>query len=489
MAAAAVLLTACGNSSSGANAAAAKVDNVDVVTELAVNNLDGLNSGSITVTKAIYSYLVYVDPTGKLAPDVAERWTPSADATTWVFDLFPDQKFSDGSPLTADDVVFSVKTILANPKSTQSPYVSLVAAIDKTGDNQVTVKLKSPSAAWPRQATALAVVPAATYNADTFKTKPVAGGPYTVVSYNGTDRVVLKANPLYRGAKPAIENASIQYVGDQTTRLSGLQSGQFDLATLSGPEVTTAEQAGLVVQSTQSARVDYLGYNVTLPGLDSQKLRQAISYAVDRKSLVGTLLEGRGEPANQLFGESTYGYDPSIQVPAQDVARAKQLVQESGYTGQEILFEYPATSYVPNSAQMAQAIGGYLNAIGIKVKLAAVQDNTFLTNFLAKKLSGMYLFSATTSSLDGGGTFNFNVGIVNSFTDPELTALQKQQTGEVDSTKRQQLMGQISRIINDKAYYTPLFVEQNNYVHSKEISLSTPPAHGYSYPQLVVPAS
>jgi peptide/nickel transport system substrate-binding protein len=232
--------------------------------------------------------------------------------------------------------------VLANTTSMQRTYVVPVKSIVATAADKVEMTLTSPNVSWPRQTTFIPIAPAKTYNAATFRSKPVSAGPYQVVDFNATENMVtVEANPNYYGPKPSIRKATIQNIGDQTTRLNALQSGQIDVALLDGTNVNVAKSAGLQVTSTPSSKLIYLGYNLAAPGLDSLKLRQAVSLAVDRSALVKTLLAGYGQMLNQLVPPATFGYDGSIKVPAADVAAAKKIVQESGHNGDPILSSIP----------------------------------------------------------------------------------------------------------------------------------------------------
>ena len=495
----ALVLAACGDDDAGSGTVATTaapttttvppVNDIVVATELNVNNMDGLNTGSVVFTKAIYTYLVQVDPAGIITGDVASSWSANADATEWTFEIRDDILFSDGTPLTADDVVFSYQTVMANEESTQRTYVRVIDTIEKVGDNSVKITVTAPNSAFLNSsASYLAIVPAASYDPELFKTSPIGAGPYRVVNFNGTDTVQLTANTNYYKGTPSIQNVTVQNIGDQTTRLVGLQSGQIDVAMLDGNNVRIAESAGLVVDSVPSSRVTYLGYNLRSPKLASPQLREAISFAIDRNAMVQTLLQGLGDPIFQLVTPTVVGYDASIPVPQQDIQRARDLIAASGYNGEEILFEYPASAYVPVPDQVAQAVQAYLVEVGLNVKLEAVANSTFLTNWLNKELKEMWLFSATTVSLDGGRTFAFMINNIRTFEDDALVALQATQDGETDPAVRLGMLGDISRTINENSYYTPMFAQTWNFVHSPDVDLVGPPAHGYTYPHLVVPA-
>lgn len=476
--------TKSSSSSSGASSSASKPapDNINVVMEQNWTSVHGLITNDAPLTQIIDAALTRVAPDGTVEADLAASWSANADGTVWTYKMRPGLKFSDGSPLTSADVVFSYQTIQANDKSLNRTYIAPLTSITAPDASTVVMTLTAPNAAWPRVTTQIPIQPKATYDPTTFATKPVGAGPYMLVSYNGTDKVTMTVNPNYWGPKPAIKNASLQYVADQTTRLNGLESGQFDAALLSGANITAAQSAGLTVKSIVSSKVIYMGYNLQSPGLNLLKLRQAISLAIDRSALVKTVLLGYGTPNDQMITSTTFGYDPSVKVPAQDLTQAKQLVQDSGYTGQTIQLDYP-NGYLPDPPDLAQAVANYLKAVGINVKLSQDDATTFLTNWATKKLPAMWLFSAQTVTMDGGGTFLYTEKVLDTSGDPKLLPMYLKQQGELDPKARLADMAAENAYRNQNAYFTPLFSDNFTYVFNKKFSLSTPPANGYPNPQ------
>lgn len=455
---------------------------INVVMEQTWTTVDGLVTNDAPLNQILGSSLTMVGLDGSVQPDLATSWSGNSDATVWTFKMRPGVKFSDGSPLTAADVVFSYKTILANQKSLQRTYVTPITEVSAPDPATVVFTLSAPGATWPRVTTQIPIAPAAKYDATTFATKPIGAGPYTLTSVSGTEMVTLAANPNYWGPQPAIKNATLRSVADQTTRLNGLQSGQFDVVLLTGASIEAAKAAGFQVTSIPSSKVIYMGYNLQTPPLELLKLRQAVSLAVDRAALVKTIALGYGTPANQMVSETTFGYDPSVKVPTLDVAGAKQLVSDSGYKGQTIQLDYP-NGYIPDPQNLAQAIGGYLQAAGINVKLNQNDAATFLTNWATKKLPAMWLFSAQTVTLEGAGTFNYTDVILDTSGDPKILDLYKRQLAEPDPQKRLAIMAEENAYRNQMAYYTPLFVENFTFAYSKKFSLPTPPRTGYPNPQ------
>jgi peptide/nickel transport system substrate-binding protein len=231
--------------------------------------------------------------------------------------------------------------------------------------------------------------------------------------------------------------------------------------------------------------VSYLGFNVNAPTLNNVKLRQAIDVAIDRQAIAKSLYKGAAAPIGQLVAPSTFGYDPSIKPTAYDAAKAKQLVQQSGYSGQPITFNYPNGPAVPQAADLAQAIDGYLKAVGINLQLKAQDQTTFVADWFARRFTGIYLFSYQPSTLDA------NVVVTHLFLadsngyakDPAMEALVIKQAGQVQTKDRLATLIEMTKRSNDNEYYSPLLNAQRVYAWVTTKVKPTPRADGYLFPQ------
>jgi peptide/nickel transport system substrate-binding protein len=487
----ALLAAACGDDDDdggGGGGTDGAIESLTIATTQPVNNLNGVMGNLLEIYRVIYSALTQLDPSGDVVADLATEWTPNEDASTWTFTLREGVKFSDGSDLTAEDVVFTYESILGDPASLQNFYTAGLDSVTAPGDGTVVFELAQSNSAWPRQVTLIPIVSKAAYEqlgAEAFATTPVGSGPYQVISTNGTDTVELEVNPNYYGEAPAAAKVTIKTVEDQTTRLNGLQSGEFDLTMLSGPAVETAKGAGVVVQSQPGSKVVYLGFNVTAAPLGEADLRRAVTHAVDRGSITSVLLEGLAEPINQLLAPITFGHDSSIEVPPFDVEEARRLVAEAGYDGETIILQYPAEGgFVTAAPEVAQAVLGYLTEAGIEVSLETSDQATFLTDWFSKQLKGMFLFSIQSNTLDATQVYQLLFPATGTFENAELTSLFEQQLGETDEAARKQLLSEFAGITNEEAYYVPLFVDYFTYAHSTDISFDYP-ADGLLLPQNV----
>ena len=493
------LVAACGGSGSstatggGQPRATASGTAITIAFSTPITSLDGTVSIDQEYNELIYDSLTKFSRAGKLAPDLATSWSSNHAATVWTFHLRPRVLFSTGTPLTTGDILFSYHTAAANPKSAQQTYVSQIAHASAPNARTVVFKLKAPNSVWANSVSFVPIVSEKAYKAEgatRFATAPVGSGPYAVTSYNQVDTIRLRANTHYWAGPPPIAEVVVKVVPTDTTRLAGLESGQFAAATLDGTDVSTARRAGLGVVSGPAPTVAYLGYDVKAPGLESAQLRRAISYAIDRPAVVSKILDGAGGATDQILAPTVFGYDPSLQPPAYSVAKAKQLVSSSGYHGQPITLTYPnGGGFLPAIDEIAQTTGNFLEAAGIKVKLVAEDSNAFLSDWIAKKLPGIFLFSQNLPSLDGSGGFQYTGTVANSFSSPEVTKLYNEQLSIRTPSERKNVLQKLSRVYVANAYYTPLFYPNTNYVYNKSKVNLPFEASGFLVPEDMAPAS
>ena len=458
---AALALAACA-SSSGTSTTANTQSVVTIATASTLTSIDGTLENYDEINQTIYSSLVALGPTGKTVPQLATSWTSNADATVWTFTLRSGVKFSDGSPLTAADVVWTYQTDMKNAKSLQNADVSYVKSITSTG-NTVTMTLNAAVAPWPRLTALIPIVSQQAYQkmgASAFGSKPVGSGPYMVTNYDHVGTVTLKANPNYFGTAPTFPNVKVTAVDSDTTRLTGLQSGAYDVARITPTGEQSLRGGTTKTASVESDEVVYLGLNALTSPLTNVKLRQAVSFAIDRSAITKSLFNGEANPVGQLVAPATVGYSSQVKPVDQDLAKAKQLVAASGYSGQTIYLDYPSDGVTPLPTQTAEAVANYLSKAGINVKLRGTTQNTFLTNWFTKKLPGIYLFEFKPATLDAQGVFtylyNAKTGVA-LYNDPTMDTLEAKQASQTNSAERLTTLTALSQRSVDQGYYAPLF--------------------------------
>lgn len=486
------MLAACSGgstSSSGSPGSAGSApQSITLATTLQLSSVNGLLENLVPLNDTIYNPLVIINGDGSISPGLATSWTSNASATVWTFTLRSNVKFSDGSTLTPQDVVWTYEQSKDNPASMNHSYVALMQSVVAEGSNKVVFTLAQPYAAWPREASLLVIVPEKAYTtmgATAFGQHPVGTGPYEVVGFDPGQSVKLRANPHYWGGAPPIKNVTEEQINDETTSLTGLQSGSISVAVLSPATAPQAKATGsLTVQTVQSDVVSYLGFDTMSPATDQLALRQAISYAIDRQAMATTLFHGEAKPIGQVLAPSVFGYNASVPVPAYNVAKAKALVKQSGYSGQSITFTYPVGPSVPQGQVLAEAVQGYLKAVGINTTLKQIPQATFVTDWFAKSLPGIYLFTIQPSTLDADLVFGLLGSTAGEFTNPAVAANMLRQASEINQAQRQATLLDITNIFNQQVFYAPLLNAETSYVSEKGLSV-IPRPDGYLLPQFM----
>jgi len=484
----AVLATAaCSSAASGAPAASPTAATGGAVTvamsqgdfgsmdPIIDNSLQGINAYD-----ALYDTLTEVKRDGSVGPRLATKWVANSDATQWDFTIRKDVKFSDGTPLTINDIIFTLNQVKTNPKSLNTRYLTLLSSMEKVGDNVLRFHMSAPFAIWPRQMTLLSIVPQKYYESAGgsvgFAKAPIGSGPYTFVSHTPGVSLVVEKNKDYWGKsgpdKPTLDKITFVPVTDDQARVSGVESGSLDVALIPPTQVSTVKGSGTVdVKSVDGNQTVYLGFNTAAKPLNDPKIRQAISLAVDRAAIVKTILGGLGRPATQMSAPIDFGYDDSLKPLPYNVAEAKKLIKEAGYDGTPIPLQYALNGFVPLGAQVAQAVAGYLEKAGLKIDLQGMDSATYTITGTNHAYKGIFFSGWGPSYLDAQiflGALAPNG--TRYFQDPQTDALYAKQVSDADTKSRAKDIAKIWGTLNDKVYYAALYNPKFNYAVSKKVN-------------------
>ncbi|WP_239143985.1 ABC transporter substrate-binding protein [Actinoplanes philippinensis] len=321
----------------------------------------------------IFDGLVARDGRNELVPALAEQ-LPTVDATTVTAKLRPGVTFHDGSALTAQDVVFTYRTVL-DPKvdSTLRSDLDMIDKVEAPDASTVVFTLKYAYAPFLQRLT-LGIVPAKALdgqdvNKAAFNQKPIGTGPYKVTAWTPGDRLVLAANDSYWGGKPSNSGVVVAFVPDDNVRAQRARAGEFDAVELA-PKLAAGFPKAVKVPTG-----DYRGVMLPMknPVTGDVAIRQALNAAVDRAAMVAGVLGGAGEPAYGPIPPTSPYADPSI-TPAADAAT---ILDGAGWTagadgvraknGQKAAFTlmYPATDSLRK--ELALAVTADAKKIGIEV--------------------------------------------------------------------------------------------------------------------------
>lgn len=454
----------------------------------------------------IYEPLVMADPSMKYQPHLAESWEQSEDGLTWTFHLRKGVKYHDGDEMTSEDVLASF-ALAKNPDS-PSAYSSYLSTIDSvTAIDDYTVEFKTNTLN-PLMLFDLAQIYILKKENIEGKTEEeisanvVGTGRYKFVEQVKEDHIDLIANEDYWGEQPAIPKVRFRPITNEATRTATMLTGEVDFTiNVSVRDVDRlANTAGIQVLKQQGLREIYLNLDSRedsplFPGqknpMSDPKVREAMYIAIDEDAIIKTVMNGAAFVMNSIIPEGYVGYD-KVERPAYDPERAKQLLAEAGYPdGFEVTLDAPNDRYV-NDANIAQAVTGYLEKIGIKVNLNLMPKANFFTYIKPAENNSMLLMTGWSDSSGDGlsllhdmlATFDREkaIGTVNRghYSNAKVDELIAQAYAEIDETKRAELVKEAEKIARDDFAYIPLHFEQDTYAIKDTINY-TPRMNNYVF--------
>jgi peptide/nickel transport system substrate-binding protein len=343
------------------------------------------DNGSIWAIEQVCDTLVEADATGEgLEPGLAESWEISEDELVYTFTLREDAKFSNGQPVTVEDVVFSYQKA-ARPDGTYAFLFEPVESIEAVDDQQVRFTLKEAYTPLLSAVSifAASVVDQESYEADPerFGIEPVCSGAFKVEEYSRGSHVTLAPNEHYwrkdeQGRQlPYLERVELRYVPESNARVLGLINGDFDvIGTVPFNQAAMVESLPDVTLEVQPIyRLDYVYLNHAKPPIDDRNIRLALNHASNREAILQTVYFGYGEIPNSYMPKINHWCEAVEPIPF-DLAKAKELVAASGYDGTPIELQID-TGNAP-FRQIATILQQGWTAAGLKVELAEYDVGT-----------------------------------------------------------------------------------------------------------------
>ncbi len=367
-------------------------------------------AGTLTfqTLKSVYDTLVEPDPTGQIVPALAEKWDVSADGRTWTFTLRQDVVFHNGDRLTAKDVQATAMRMLA--KETASPKAGdykVVTAIEAPNDYTVVFKLSEPNA--PLLATLAsgwsAILPKSLIDSGhDFGSKPVGTGPFMVKEWVRDSKVVLVKNPNYwMKGLPKLDGVNINIITEQSVAVQGLLSGQIDVAyRIDSKDVPRLQaNANTKVESPLSANILVMGINCSRPNLSDVRVRQAISYAIDKQKVLDVVYGG-GKVGGTFMDYANAYYKEFSHLYPYNPEKAKALLAEAGVTKDRVFELFLPQNYEIHvrAGEMYQAM---LAAVGLNVQIRLVDWSTWISDVYTKANYDLTVIGHT-GKLDPDGT-------------------------------------------------------------------------------------
>ncbi len=447
-----------------------------------------------TLYKAVFSQFIDQNPDLSLKPDLLTKWGWNADKTRISLSVVKGAKWHDGSPVTAEDVAWSLRR--AADEKTGNPIQFLWSKITniKAEGDTVTADVKEFEPAFFKWMAFLTgyVLPKAYFEkvgAAGFEKKPVGSGPYMVEEFVQGSHMKLKAFKDYFGPKPVFQTVVIKFTTDPSARVAELESGRSDL-TLEVP-YEEAERLKGKGFGASVAPVSDIGmiFLTNVEPMTNDKVRQALAMAVDKKGLAGKLLKGNVKPIDTLQAPGYAAYDPSIKAPY-DPKKAAALMAEAGYTRDKPLkFKVQTTrGFKPKDFEVMQAVAGMWKAIGAEVELEVYEVAKHYELRAQHKLAPAAFYNWGNSIGDPStstGFAMFSHSPHSAWKDPKtLDGMIGPLWGEKDEARRIAGYKAVDKYIADNALVIPLFQYSQTVVYRKGLKF-TPHGAGFVLPQAV----
>ncbi|MDX1431819.1 MAG: ABC transporter substrate-binding protein [Gammaproteobacteria bacterium] len=411
------------------------------------------------LTAMIFSNLTRVDENLEPQPQLAERWEPNADSSEWTFYLRKDAKFSNGRPVIADDVVFSIKRIL-DPETASKGAKALgpigdVVAMDT---HTVVFKLTGPYADLPLQMGNTFSRIIAKENVDEVASKPIGSGPFILKEYTPGSRAILVRNPDYfEQGVPYLDEVHQVYIKEYAAQMSALKTGEVHIMYLAPVEIMPQlkEDPNIEVRQTSAPSFQPLVMNVEKKPFSDVRVRQALRYALDRQAMLDAATGGFGSLGNDHpVPPGSPFYDKAQPQRVRDVGKAKALLAEAGYPDGIDITLYTSTAR-PGLEEAAVVAQQTLRDAGFRIKIESVEIGRLYDQILPN----LPEFAISHNNWFGRPTIdetltpyyytksNWNYS---NFSDPEVDKLLDQGKSSTDPAERKKIYAKVQEILLER---------------------------------------
>lgn len=460
-------------------------DVIRIVSPYQTTTLDPMRSaaaGNIETYGQLYARLLQRNPaTGALEPALAEKWDVSGDGLTYTFHL-RDAQFSDGSPITAADVAFSLDRIRTDKQSAYSAPLSAVESVTAADPKTVVVKLKSAFAPFlgNLEIWNMGIVSKASVEKEgaekAFATAPVTSGPYAVKEWKPNEKLVLAPNPHYwrEGYPKSDATVELIEIPSPETRIAMLKAGEVDVVrAVPWAQIDDLKSAENIDMRLEPSTVIYMTLmNGKREPFSNVKARQAAAYAIDNKAMAKAITRGYAEPANTTLPGGVDFHDKDYPGIPLDIAKAKQLLAESGMEGREVKILATTGTTEQQTALLLQA---QWQAIGLKPVIVNVDSGAWwdATGKGEYDAAATWWYNETPDpdlavrwAVCGScGSNSFNTFYENK----KVDELVEQGTKEADKAKRAEIYKEIQKISTEEVSQIPLYYAPNAVAYSKRL--------------------
>jgi len=472
-----------------------------------------LNIGpNIALSSHLFDALVNVNAKGQLVPGLAVSWR-AVDPITWEFKLRPGVSFHDGTPLTAEDVVFSLErpgTLAASP-GPFTTYTKQIVGKKIVDPSTLHLKTAKPYGALPLDMSTIFIVSkkaALKATTDEFNNGQAAigTGPFKFVRFQRGDRVELARNPSYWGDKVVWDKVTLRIITSSAPRMAALLAGDVDVIE-SVPTTDIANlkrNAAFSLAQTVSWRTifwtldqsdrpspfitDAAGKPLPKNPLRDPRVRLAISQSINRTALVARTMEGLAQPASNLVAPGIFGYNAALKAQTYNPEGAKKLLAEAGYpNGFNITLHGPNNRYI-NDEQVIQTMAQFLSRVGIRAKVTTMPLAVYFGRARAGEFSmallgwgtlagdfGLRTLVGTPDAATGWGSWNWG-----KYSNPAADLLVSRALASVDANTREALARDAAQLVMQDNAIIPMHHQVASWAMRKGIQ-TTPRVDEFTF--------
>jgi peptide/nickel transport system substrate-binding protein len=456
---------------------------------------------NIAFARHVFQPLVEQDARQVLRPAIARSWRV-VDDTTWELQLDPDARFSDGRPVTAEDVAFTIDRAGDVPNSPSSfGYATRpVAAVETVGPHTIRLRTRGPFPLLLNQLALVMVVPkrdGLTTAAFNDGSAMVGSGPYRLVSWQPGQPVRYARNPAFAGAAPAHATVEFRPIANAGSRVAALQAGDVDLIEIVPPDQFEGfrRDARFAVAESPSNRLIFLtldsdretsphvrapeGAPLANPLRDA-RVRRALSLAINRDALVGRVMQGQAVAAGDLGPAGYFGTSPDLTPPPFDLDAARRLLAEAGFPrGFAVQVNGPNDRYV-NDERVVQAIAQMWTRLGLTVTVETKTRSVWLPEaarlMYSVNLAGFSPNPEVLGMLETQiHTWNRDLGLGTAnrgrFSNVEIDAIIQRARTTMDNAERERLTQQATRrALREETALIPLYFQVNTWAMRRGVT-------------------
>ena len=435
------------------------------------------------VTQYLFTPLIHIDKSLRPAPGLAKSWTISDDGLLYTFELHEKATFSDGTPVRASDVIFTLDKIL-DPASEALQSAGSFSQLDRArtravGDHTVEIGFKQAFATQLVKFNDVLIVPQHVYSKGDFRKDhndvAVGSGPYRLLRRVPGKEVVLERRPDYWDTRPHIQTIVFKVVNDHGTAFNALRLGDLD-ETMIASDTWIRERTNPAVTKTvdfqrfYTRNYNYIGWNNKHPLLSDKRVRRALSMCVPVESVVNDLYHGTARAMSGPFTPDEWAYNPNVPVIRHNVEEAKKLFAAAGFTdsnsdgvldknGQPFKVDLILMTGSATAKQLAQMVQAELKKAGVDMNLVLMDGAAAIEKIMSGNFDAAYLswdldpdpdpFNIFHSTQGPGVGQNFV-----SYNNPEADRLINAARRELDTAKRQALYWRLHEVMAEDQPYT-----------------------------------